>query len=116
LGIRRRTAEGSAEIVLPVHGDRHREEPAGIEGIIADEVEGSAVDTWLVPDLETKDTTPPPARPYSALKPLVSTRNWLMASSEGAFTAAQVVELARLVPPRLRPIARPSRWPDRLRS
>ncbi len=40
---------------------------------------------------------PPPAWPYSALYPLVSTVNWSIASTEGEFEATQLFESARLV-------------------
>src|ERR1035438_10327534 len=40
---------------------------------------------------------PPPAWPYSALYPLVSTVNWSIASTEGELDATQLLESARLV-------------------
>ena len=42
--------------------------------------------------------TPPPAWPYSALKPLVSTENSVSASTEGVLRAASAVSPERLVP------------------
>ena len=39
--------------------------------------------------------TPPPAWPYSALKPLVSTVNSVMASTDGAFDDTQLFDRAR---------------------
>ena len=50
-----------------------------------------------MPDLVTKVMTPPPAWPYSALKPLVSTVNSVIASTEGALEATQVFCRAREV-------------------
>jgi hypothetical protein len=39
--------------------------------------------TWLPPERSAAFTTPPPTRPYSALKLLVITRNSSTASGEG---------------------------------
>ena len=59
------------------------------------------------PDFETKLISPPPACPYSALKPFVSTANSVIASSEGVFTDTQELDNARVVlaemPSRLTP-------------
>ena len=52
---------------------------------------------WLVPDFDTKFITPPPACPYSGLKPLVSTVNSVIASSEGEFVETQLFCSARVV-------------------
>src|SRR5579885_2634639 len=61
----------------------------------------------FVPDFEMKLMAPPPAFPYSALKPLVSTVNSVSAPSEGVLVATQEFDSARVVlaemPSRLTP-------------
>ena len=52
---------------------------------------------WFVPDFATNIITPPPAWPYSALNPLVSTVNCVMASTDGAFEVTQFFCSAREV-------------------
>src|SRR6266404_862619 len=52
---------------------------------------------WLVPDLEAKLMMPPVAWPNSALNPLVSTVNSVIASMDGALTATQLFVRARVV-------------------
>src|SRR5690242_20277009 len=52
---------------------------------------------WFVPDFETNVITPPPECPYSALNPLVSTVNSVMASTEGEFDDTQLLLSAREV-------------------
>ena len=44
---------------------------------------------WLEPERDTKLTAPPPAWPNSALKPLVSTANSVMASTDGELSVVQ---------------------------
>ena len=44
-----------------------------------------------MPDLETNVMTPPCAWPYSALNPFVSTVNSVMASTDGALVATQLM-------------------------
>src|SRR5690242_8171938 len=51
----------------------------------------------FVPDFEIKLIAPPPAAPYSALKPLVSTVNSVSASIDGVFVATQELLKARVV-------------------
>ena len=50
-----------------------------------------------MPDFDENVMTPPPAWPYSALYPLVSTVNSVIASIEGAFDATQLFDSARVV-------------------
>ena len=59
----------------------------------------SYAEPWksLLPLLDTKFIKPPPAWPNSALKPLVSTENSVIASSEGALVETQLLESARVV-------------------
>ena len=51
----------------------------------------------LVPDLDANVMAPPPACPNSGLKPLVSTENSVMASTEGVRNAVSVVSALRFV-------------------
>ena len=51
----------------------------------------------LVPDLEANVIAPPPACPNSGLKPLVSTENSVMASTDGVRNAVSLVSALRFV-------------------
>ena len=51
-----------------------------------------------MPDFEANVIMPPPACPYSALNPLVSTVNSVSASTEGVLSAASSVSPERFVP------------------
>jgi len=96
LGIQIWTARRGAEIVLPVDRATGRNEAARVQFLIPQKVVRHA---WklLVPDLETKVMMPPPACPYSALNPLVSIANSVIASSDGALYAISVAIGVRLV-------------------
>ena len=89
-----RAAEAAAEIVLLVdragNAGGVAEEAVGVESRCCAEIRMPSRGDWLVPDLEEKVITPPPAWPYSALKPLVSTVNSVIASSDGAFEETQL--------------------------
>ena len=50
-----------------------------------------------MPLLDAKLIMPPPAWPYSALKPLDSTVNSVIASTDGVLTATQEAVSARVV-------------------
>ena len=51
----------------------------------------------LVPDFDANVMAPPPACPNSGLKPLVSTENSVMASTDGVKNAVSTVSAFRFV-------------------
>jgi hypothetical protein len=95
-----RAAHGRAELILPQHRlllGLRGEEVSRIERVVAEKLEDGSVEP-LVPLLMVAKITPPPVRPYSAKKLLVTILNSSRASTMGVYPTLPPLTFTAVMP------------------